>query len=185
MIYGKFPVLLSGLTESISRNGLKFISGTIAYLPDEKDAAVKIAETYGSLFPSPSSRNTGLGFWELNFQAVIFTGEKNILYGTESVTIESQNELQNYSIKEKWLVGTLTEFTVINSDESVTSLPSMRTSNGLMKKRIDRKIQGTLPAGVTGNLNISWATEIKSITRRNFGILDECDIVYGAVANIL
>ena len=184
-IYGKFPVLLPGLTESVSRNGLKFINGTIAYLPGEKDRAILIAETHGSLFPPPSSRNTGLGFLELNFQAVIFTGESNRVFGTDTVTIQRFNETQNYSTKESWSLGTITEFKVLNSEESASFLPPGITMSKFEMKMIDRKITGTLPEGVSGKLTISWSVEIKSITRRNFGILDEVDVVYGLAPSIL
>jgi len=176
-IYGKFPVLLPGLTETTSRNGLKFISGTIAYLPDEKDDAIKAAEVHGSLFPPPTAKNTGQGYWELNFQAVSITPFDNKVFGNEIITISKS--FDTYTINEKWSVATITEFTALDSDKSIVEISQKirgRTFSRTMKKR---QIVGDRPSSSPAALSLSWTPEIRSITRRNFGDIDEADIVYG------
>ena len=185
-IYGKFPILLPGLTESISRNGLKFTSGVIAFLQNDKDAAIELAESYGTLYPPPSAQNTGNGFWELRFQSVTHTGERNKLKGSEIVTLSKSfvSPTAIYSINEEWMVDTITEFSTLDSDEMVWEIPSRIRSSSFLKQIINRNIIGNRPATSPGMLNISWAPQIRSVTRRNFGDIDEVDIVYALTPSV-
>lgn len=179
-IYGKFPILLPGLTESISRNGLKFTSGTIAFLQDDKDAAIELAESYGTLYPPPSARNTGDGFWELSFQSVTHTGERTKLKGSEIVTLSKSfvSPIAIYSINEEWMVDTITEFSTLDSEEMLLEIPTRVRSSSFSRRMITRQIIGNRPATAQASLNISWVPQIRSVTRRNFGDIDEADIVY-------
>jgi hypothetical protein len=176
-IFGNFPVLLPGLTETTSRNGVKFSNGTIAYIPSEKDAALKLAETYGSLFPPPTTKNTGQGFWELSFQALDITADTNKVIGSELVAVTKH--FGAYVIVEKWRLTTLTEYTALDSDELGEVLPNRISNFKFSKTMENREIFGIRPTSEPSALNITWLTEIRSITRRNFGNVDEADIVYG------
>lgn len=180
-IYGNFPVLLPGLTESVSRNGLKFINGTIAYLPGEKDRAIRLAETHGDLFPPPSSRNTGNGFWELNFQAVEFTDVISKVKGMEVITLAKN--FGTYGIIEQWETATLTVFQLAGSAD-IIKIPSSEIDKDLSRSMKNRKIIGILPTTSSPSLSVKWTKEIRSVTRRNFGNLDEVDLVIALAATI-
>lgn len=180
-IYGKFPVLLPGLTESISRNGLKFTNGTIAYLPGEQDGAIRLAEKHGDLFPPPSSLNTGNGFWELSFQAVEFTSAISKVKGEEVIRLSKS--FGAYVILEQWETATLTVFQLADSDDTI-KIPSSASFQNLKRSMKNRKINGVRPPTSTASLSVTWTTEIRSVTRRNFGNLDEVDLVIGLAATL-
>ena len=180
-IYGKFPVLLPGLTESISRNGLKFTNGTIAYLPGKLDGAIRLAENHGDLFPPPSSRNTGNGFWELSFQAVEFTSAISKVKGMDVITLSKNFEA--YGIIEQWETATLTFFQLADSDDTI-KIPSSASVQNLSRYMKNRKIVSLGPTTSRAGLNVTWTTEIRSVTRRNFGNIDEVDLVIGLAATL-
>lgn len=68
-IYGTFPLLVPGSTESISVYGLKKTSGTILFKAGEEGAALTLAEQNGSVFPDPQVRTTDMGLLEMSFDA--------------------------------------------------------------------------------------------------------------------
>jgi hypothetical protein len=156
---------------------VKFSNGTIAYIASEKDAALRLAETYGSLFPPPTTKNTGQGFWEFSFQALEITGATNKVIGSELVSVTKH--FGSYSILEKWRLTTVTEFTALDSDDLGETVPQSITQFNFSRKMENREIAGIRPTSDPSSLNITWLTEIRSITRRNFGNVDEADIVYG------
>lgn len=184
-IYGTFPLLLPGKTESISRNGLKRVSGTIAYLAGGYAEALELAETFGTVFPAPQSRTADNGIHELSFEAFSSNGTFSYLHGTELLNFSKSFEDttgNRWQINETWLADTFTTFNVVAAQPSGTVIPSVVYN--ISKVMRTRTISGTQGSGAS-QLSISWSNVIKSISRRNFGNIDEIDIVYGADGIVL
>lgn len=176
---GTLPALLPGKTESVSRNGLKKTSGRILCLESEISAASPLMASFGSVFPSPPPmRNLEPGLVEIAFDAYQQTGDANRVLGSELVTLEKN--FGAYSLREQWLVDTVTVFTNSVATNNSSLLPFAAAGTNLVRTLKRRFVIGTLPTTgpVVSQLTISWITEPSSIARRNFGQYDELDIVY-------
>ena len=191
--------VLTGTSESISRYGLKKTSGTIWLEPTQKGDAEELAKTLGDLFPSPQIRTTNSGFLEMTFDAYANIGSTNGVFGTEilnlsksfeatvQVTIGNnppEDKTYNWTITEVWVADSYTLFTCIPSGTSSSSVSL--SSPALKKTMIKSIISGAMPFSgfYSSSLQLSWATQISSITRRNYGLHDEVDIVNSLIATI-
>lgn len=182
-LYGTFPILLPGTTESVSRNGLKKISGTILYKPGQEDEALNLAMESGDLFPDPQIRSTDAGFLELSFDAFSAPNKsKNFLHGTEILNFSktfSSDSGQQWTVIETWIADTFTTFQVVFANPSISVVPPVNFA--ISKTLRSRNIIGT-PQDDRREINIVWTNSIKNIVRRNYGSLDEIDVVYGLEA---
>jgi hypothetical protein len=191
-LYGTFPILLPGVTESISRYGLKKTSGTILFKPDQEAEARALAETYGQVFPDPQSRTTDMGLLEMSFDAYTNTGARNGVFGVQTLNLSKNysTEIQlngqtltwAWTIYEIWFADSWTQQKVIASSASSAFLQT--TSPILGKKLLTRKVVGIPQPGSPTQLQITWASDVTSVSRRNFGTFDEVDIVTSLQATI-
>ena len=193
-LYGTFPILLPGKTESVSRNGLQKTSGTILFEPGQDGAALTLAEQNGSVFPDPQIRTTDMGLLEMSFDAYTDTGASTGVFGTEVINLSKSFSaavfeqgagapvIYTWTITEVWLVDSYTKSKVLAAALGSVSLPASTVSLGTLL--IKRAITGRLPAGGTSTLMITWNSQVSSVTRRNFGEFDEVDIVSSLSATI-
>lgn len=181
--YGNFPILLPGVIESVSRNGLKKTSGTILYKRGQEEEAVNLAMEMGDLFPDPQIRSTDLGLMELTFDAFSTAGKNNnFIHGTEILNFSktfSSNSGQQWTVTESWLADTYTTFRVVLAKPTLHVVPPMNFA--IRKSLRSRNIIGQ-PLDDRRSIDIVWTTGIKNISRRNYGPLDEIDVVYGLEA---
>lgn len=165
---------------------MKKTSGKIAFFNGGATEAVEIAESYGDPFPPPQIIDSGMGYFEMSFDSFSDTGPGTVVHGTELVTFNKSFEDSNgkrWQINETWLSDTYTEFKVAQAGPTagaISGTPNYGTSNTLRSRTIIGQ-QGSGPS----MLDIVWTTGIKSISRRNFGALDEVDIVHGSVGVVL
>ena len=183
-LYGTFPILLPGKTESISRNGLKRVSGTIVFLSGQDQESVELAATHGSLFPATTFRSTDKGYLEMDFDAYSTTGGFVSSFTRATDILNLEKSFASYTIREQWIVDTATEFTVIPSSQNAFGIPSTISAVSLARRMKKRVISGEVPSGGVSSLALTWITEIASISRRNFGNFDEVDIVYSQTATV-
>lgn len=183
-LYGTFPILLPGKTESVSRNGMKRVSGTIVFLPGQDQEAFELAATHGSLFPTPTLRSTDKGYFEMDFEAYTTTGSLFSSFVRATDVLNLEKSFSTYSIREQWIVDTATEFTVIPSSQNAFGIPSTISAVSLARRMKKRVISGQVPSGGANSLALTWITEIASISRRNFGVFDEVDIVYSQTPTV-
>jgi hypothetical protein len=195
-LYGTFPILLPGTTESVSRNGLKKTSGTILLQTGQEADAQSLAEDYGSIFPAPQIRTTDMGLLEMSFDAYDNTGTPSQVKGSLLVkvtktftgTITSQDggiisiRPTSWTINESWFVDTLTILQVIaaTANSGAIATPSLTLSNSLKR----RDIFGAVGNDGAASLNLTWTTVIADVSRRNFGDLDEADVTYSLEATV-
>lgn len=194
-LYGTFPILLPGTTESVSRNGLKKTSGTIFFQPGQEDAAQVLAEEKGTLFPEPQIRTTDMGLLEMSFDAYAATGTSSQVRGillvkvskTFTGTITSQGGITSirptsWTVNESWFVDTITIFQVIAAtiNSGAITTPPLILSKTLKR----RDILGAVGDGGATSLNLNWTTIIADVSRRNFGDLDEADVTFTAEATV-
>ena len=196
-LYGNFPILLPNKTVSVSLYGLKRTSGTILFKPGQEGDARNLAEQEGDVFPYPQVRTTDMGLLEMSFDAYSDTGNRSGVFGTEvlnlsksfsSTIIESVGDnppapiTYNWMITEIWITDSYTERKVLAASLGSVYLPvSSFEPTGRMLNRV---VTGKRPSGEVSILSITWALQVTSVTRRNFGTLDEVDIVTSLAATI-
>lgn len=202
-IYGTFPILLPGKTETIYTSGLKKISGTVVSLETTLDAANTLIAQFGSVWPKPETRTTENGWLEIQFSAYsqdfttdVHTGHPlynaganslgvNLVVLSKTFSQEVQTITHNWTITETWLVDVYTLFTTLPS--SSKNYPALTTAQqNLMSSSLrSRKITGTPAPGAVLFLNLQWTNEIVSVTRANFGSIDEIQVSYQRAAEVL
>jgi hypothetical protein len=191
-LYGTFPLLVPGSTESTSVYGLKKTSGTILFKAGEEASALSLAEQSGSVFPDPQIRTTDMGLLEMSFDAYTDTGETSGVFGTEILNISKSFQATvtqvdyNWTVTEIWIADSFTERKVLSANLGGAFLT---VSQKILNRRmLRREFRGNMPSVGTNsfgiNLPIFWVTEISSVTRRNFGAFDEVDIVNSLTATI-
>lgn len=191
--YGSFPILLPGVTQSISRNGLQKTSGTILCLPGQEADALSLAEAFGSVFPDVSTRTMDTGLVEVSFDAYQAAGSPTTLRGSLVVTLSKSFEgtytnsagavaATTWTVVETWLVDTVTTFTTV--DSKATSGTVSVSSPALSRSLKKRNILGRVGSGGAGSLTIAWTPDLTDVTRRNFGDIDEADVTYSLTATI-
>jgi hypothetical protein len=203
-LYGTFPLLVPGSTESTSVYGLKKTSGTILFKAGEEASALSLAEQSGSVFPDPQIRTTDIGLLEMSFDAYTETADTDTgvtsgVFGTEVLNLSKSFEstitqavgnnppapiTYNWTITEIWIADSFTGRKVV---EARFGSVSFTVSEKLLNKRLlKRIITGKLPTGGAGTrtLSITWTSQVSSVTRRNFGSFDEVDIVSSLKAEI-
>lgn len=208
-LYGTFPILLPGTTESVSRNGLKKTTGTILFQPGQEADAQSLAEEKGTLFPDPQIRTTDMGLLEMSFDAYDNTGIPSQVKGSLLVKLSktftgfvtaqfdagsgpiTYYRPNSWTVNESWFVDTVTIFQVIAATASSGAIatPSLTLSKALKSRTIFGVAGGSAPWGsnnVPGatELSITWTTVIADVSRRNFGNLDEADVTYSLEATV-
>jgi hypothetical protein len=198
-LYGPFPILLPGKTESVSRNGLQKTSGTILFEAGQDGTALTLAEQNGSVFPDPQIRTTDMGLMEMSFDAYRDTGASTGVYGTEVLNLSKSFETTvneavgndppapipyNWTITEIWIADSFTESKVLAAELGSIFLGT--SGKSLDKRMLKRTVTGKRPGGtITAySLALTWASQVSSVTRRNFGAFDEVDIVSSLSATI-
>jgi len=196
-LYGTFPLLVPGSTESQSVYGLKKTSGTILFKAGEEAAALTLAEESGSVFPDPQVRTTDMGLLEMSFDAYTDTGATLGVFGTEVLNLSKSFEstitqavgnnppapiTYNWTITEIWMADSFTERKVLAA--TLGSVFLTVSQNSLNKRMLKRITTGKRPSSGANSLSITWATQVSSVTRRNFGSFDEVDIVSSLSATI-
>ena len=195
--YGTFPILLPSKTESVSLNGLQKTSGTIWFQPGQADSARSLAEANGSVFPDPQVRTTDMGLLEMVFDAYLDAGAPTGVFGSEVLNLSKSFETSitqavgnnppapiayNWTITEIWIADSYTEKKVLSASLGSVSLQAVPRFLG--KRLLKRVLTGKQPSGVSSSLSITWASQVTSVTRRNFGDFDEVDIVTSLAATI-
>jgi hypothetical protein len=196
-LYGAFPILLPGKTESVSRNGLQKTSGTILFESGQDGTALTLAEQNGSVFPDPQIRTTDMGLMEMSFDAYRDTGASTGVFATEVLNLSKAFETTitqavgnnapapipyNWTITEIWIADAFTESKVLAATLGSVFLSANSASLG--KRMLKRVVTGKRPSGGASSLSITWASHVSSVTRRNFGSFDEVDIVSSLSATI-
>jgi hypothetical protein len=198
-LYGTFPLLVPGSTESQSVYGLKKTSGTILFKPGEEGAALDLAEESGSVYPDPQVRTTDMGLLEMSFDAYTNTGATSGVFGTEVLNLSKSFEstitqavgnnppapiTYNWTITEIWLADSYTQRKVLAA--ALGSIFLEASAFTLNKRMLKRIITGKRPIGTitASSLSITWTSQVSSVTRRNFGSFDEVDIVTSLAATI-
>ena len=196
-LYGPFPILLPGKTESVSRNGLQKTSGTILFEPGQDGTALTLAEQDGSVFPDPQVRTTDMGLLEMSFDAYRDTGASTGVFGTEVLNLSKAFETTitqavgnnppapipyNWTITEIWVADSFTESKVLASTLGSVFLSASSASLG--KRMLKRIVTGKRPSSGASSLSLTWTSQVSSVTRRNFGAFDEVDIVSSLSATI-
>jgi hypothetical protein len=197
-LYGTFPLLVPGSTESQSVYGLKKTSGTILFKAGEEGSALALAEESGSVFPDPQVRTTDMGLLEMSFDAYTDTGSTSGVFGTEVLNLSKSFEstitqavgnnppapiTYNWTVTEIWIADSFTERKVLAA--TLGSVFLTVSQNSLNKRMLKRITTGKRPSGGASSLSITWATQVSSVTRRNFGTFDEVDIVSSLKAEIV
>jgi hypothetical protein len=196
--YGDFPILLPGTTESVSRNGLKKITGTILFKPGQENEARGLAEQSGALFPDPQVRTSDKGLMEMAFDAYQDTGRRTEVRGSEIINLSKSFETTlmqavgnnppapiayNWTITEIWIVDSHVQFSVLLATLGSVFLNASPVT--LQRRMLKRVLTGKLPSSWSGfTLGITWASKVSSVTRRNFGSFDEVDIITSLDATI-
>jgi hypothetical protein len=205
-IYGHFPILLPGKTESVSRNGLKKISGTILFKPGQESEALDLAEQNGSVFPEPAVSTTDMGLLEMAFDAYSDSGVRSRSLSNEIITL-SKSFQETFTFDAPPVPGaetpppkefnwTITETYMVDSWIGHTVAPSGKPSSEIggfshgqvistTPKFLKRQLTGKKTIDGAESLLIDWRAEITSVSRRNFGGLDEADVVVSMVPRIL
>lgn len=191
-LYGNFPILLPGMTQSMSRNGLKKTSGTILCRPDQEAEASAMAQEYGSIYPDITTRTTDMGLLEVSFDAYQDAGTPTSVRGVLAITLTKSftgtytsgrtTADTTWTVIESWIVDTYTVFKT-----SPASLNAFSIGNEvplLNKSMKQRRTIGRVGSGGSRALTITWLTEIANISRRNFGDTDEVDITYSQTPSI-
>lgn len=194
-IYGNFPILLPGKTETIYPSGLKKISGTVVSLESTLTAANDLMQSFGSVWPKPETRKTENGWLEIPFSAYSqdISSISSIL-GVNLIVLSKSFSQQttttppityNWSITEVWLVDVVTLFTTLWSSSKVyPALPPAQSASMSATFRSRRRTGSSAPGGQT-SLQIDWSNEITSISRTNFGTIDEVQVSYQRTATVL
>lgn len=196
-LYGTFPILLPNKTVTVSSYGLEKTSGTILFQPGQQGAALALAENSGQVFPEPQIRTTDIGLLEMSFDAYRDTGVTSGVFGTEVLNLSKSFETTitqavgnnppapipyNWTITEIWVADSYTERKVLAANLGSIFLQAFPRTLG--RRMLKRVLTGKRPTGGTSNLSITWASQVSSVTRRNFGTFDEVDIVTSQEATI-
>lgn len=199
-LYGTFPILLPGTTESVSRNGLKKTTGTILFKPGQESSAEALAEDYGSIFPAPQIRTTDMGLLEMSFEAYDDMGTPSQVKGSLLVKVSktfsgyvtatteiggspvTYTKLGSFTVVETWIVDSLTFFRVLSASAGASQIPSptVTLTKSLKRRDVIGQVGSLIPGGSpqSTTLNITWAQVMADVTRRNFGTLDEVDVTF-------
>jgi hypothetical protein len=151
-----------------------------------------IATTSGlvTIFPAPTiTRNNDQPFDELNVTAYGqgFSLNNRTIMGTEvlelSKTFRAVDQTQNppvelnWTVYETWRCETATRHSVLaNTSTNYTSPTAF-----LDRKFLRRWIIGTVASGGRNELNINWQSDIRDISRTNYGAWDEVAVMKGYV----
>jgi hypothetical protein len=196
-LYGTFPLLVPGSTESQSVYGLKKTSGTILFKPGDEGAALTLAEQSGSVFPDTQVRTTDMGLLEMSFDAYTDTGSTSGVFGTEVLNLSKSFEstitqavgnnppapiTYNWTVTEIWVADSFTERKVLSA--TLGSVFLTVSPKSLDKRMLKRITTGKRPSSGASSLSITWTSQVSSVTRRNFGGFDEVDIVSSLSATI-
>lgn len=192
-LYGNFPLLLPGMTQSMSRNGLQKTSGTILCEPGQESEAYSMAQEYGSVFPDMTTRTTDMGLVEVTFEAYQATGIPTSVRGSLALTLTksytgtyttagNSTAETTWTVIENWIVDTYTTFTTLAASSGSNAITS--TVPLLNKSMKRRRTIGRVGSGGASALTISWLTELASVSRRNFGDIDEIDLTYSQTPTI-
>ena len=195
--YGNFPLLLPNKTVSVSLYGLQKTSGTILFKPGQDGDALTLAEQEGDVFPDPQVRTTDSGLLEMSFDAYRDTGATSGAFGTEMLNLSKSFEstitqavgnnppapiTYNWTITEIWIADSYAQRKVLAA--SLGSVFLTVSSFALNRRMLKRVVTGKRPSGGASSLSITWASQVTSVTRRNFGTFDEVDIVTSLAATI-
>lgn len=201
-----FPCLQSGITETTFKSGLKRTSGVVLCTANTISDAETLMSNYGNVFPSPEIIKTESGILEIPFsayrQATVLdeiNGISTPVNGSlvlgvnllnlsksfsQEVSINSvSSKTFNWSVSEIWLVDTVTIFSTLNSESK--NYPVLPNSYVLSASLNSRKTFGIPAPGAPGYLVINWSNEITSISRSNYGEIDEVEITYSRTPNVL
>lgn len=196
-LYGNFPLLLPNKTVSVSLYGLQKTSGTILFKPGTDGDALTLAEQEGDVFPDPQVRTTDMGLLEMSFDAYIDTGTTSGAFSTEVLNLSKSFEstitqavgnnppapiTYNWTITEIWIADSYAQRKVLAA--SLGSVSLTVSSFELNRRMLKRVVAGKRPSGGASSLSITWASQVTSVTRRNFGTFDEVDIVTSLAATI-
>lgn len=196
-LYGTFPLLQPGKTDSVSLNGLQKTSGAILFQSGQEGAALILAGENGSVFPDPQIRTTDMGLLEMAFDAYSDTGAATGVFGSEVLNLSKAFEATitqsignnppapiayNWTITEIWLADSYTERKVISA--TLGSVFLQAAPKDLGKRMLKRLVTGKRPSSGASSLSIGWQSQVTSVTRRNFGAFDEVDIVTSLEATI-
>lgn len=191
-LYGTFPILLPGKTQSVSRNGLKKTSGTILCRPGQEADAYSMAQEYGSIFPDITTQTTDTGLIQVTFEAYQNNDSPTSVIGSLALTLtKSFNGTYTpngrpiettWTVIESWVVDTFTIFKAAPASANSFSIESGLPF--LNRKRTQNRTIGRIGSGGRTELSITWLTEISNISRRNFGDIDETDITYSQTPTI-
>jgi hypothetical protein len=188
-IYGTFPLVVPGITESVSIYGLRKKSGTILFKVGQESAARTLSATFGAVFPDPQIRTTDTGLRELTFDAYTNANTTTTTTGAEVLNLSKSFEgtdangvYYSWTVTEIWLSDSVTERRVLVASLSSATLspPSVTLSRRLLR----RIVTGRRAPNGANSLTVTWATLVSNVTRRNFGELDEVDIVTSLSATI-
>jgi hypothetical protein len=200
-IYGHFPILLPGTTESVSRNGLKKITGTILFKPGQESEALDLAEQNGSVFPEPAVATTDMGLLEMAFDAYSDSGVRSRSLSNEIITLSKSFQDTftfdgedppppkefNWTITETYMVDSWIGYSVVPSGTPSSQISAFTNGQAISTtpKFLKRQLTGKKTVDGAESLSIDWRAEITSVSRRNFGGLDEADVVVSMVPRIL
>ena len=196
-LYGTFPLLLPNKTVSVSLYGLQKTSGTILFQLGQDGDALNLAEQEGDVFPDPQVRTTDMGLLEMSFDAYSDTGTTSGAFGTEVLNLSKSFEstvtqavgnnppapiTHNWTITEIWIADSYAQRKVLAA--SLGSVFLTVSSFALNRRMLKRVVTGKRPSVGASSLSITWASQVTSVTRRNFGTFDEVDIVTSLAATI-
>jgi hypothetical protein len=204
--YGDFPILLPGTTESVSRNGLKKITGTILFKPGQENEARDLAEQNGSVFPEPAVATTDMGLLEMAFDAYRDSGVRSRSLSNEIITLSKSFQQTitfdappvpdaetpppkefNWTIAETYMVDSWIGHSVVSAGTPSSQISAFNNGQTISTtpKFLKRQITGKKTVDGAESLSISWLPEITSVSRRNFGELDEADVVVSMVPRVV
>lgn len=138
-----------------------------------------------------------MGLLEMSFDAYSDTGAGTGVFGTEVLNLTKSFEstitqavgnnppapiTYNWTITEIWLADSYVQRKVLAA--SLGSVFLTVSAFALNKRMINRVVTGNRPSGGASSLSITWASQVTSVTRRNFGTFDEVDIVTSLAATI-
>ena len=82
-----------------------------------------------------------------------------------------------YTVTEFWEIETITFSKTIPSSDAMGALPVAPAT--LFRRLRSRRITGSLPGGVAAQLYLNWSIVPLTISRVNYGHIDELSITYG------
>lgn len=179
--------------ERVFRSGLIESSWRRTCQADQVSAALSVSS---NSFPEPSVRyEDGLAVVEwTEYDKKNSTGFQtkgaeliNLSKSYESTQTTSGSggsqitQTYRWTVTEIWISDTITTTKVINASESSATL---NASGSTAKTMIKRIILGNPAPSSGGALQISWSSQVVSVNRRNYGLLDEVEITVGNVPTL-